>query len=364
MARARELDSLRGFAALMVVLYHNLFITGVVDPAFANHLKSTVLRTVVAGRPFVLLFFVLSGFVLSRSLDNRALAPRAYLAWVAQRSIRLMLPTAASVLLSASLYLLFYGGQWTGEGWWLRQLNWLAPPDAGRVLQQASLLFHSDLNNVLWSLAIEWRLSLAIPFMVLLARRRSRHGWLMVLALGFGLSGFAGGTWPTDIAFDPSWIGGAQSCLYFTLPFALGVALDRSGVCAIVADRSLVWAALFAVLGLARAPVDLANFLAAAILIWVVQQPTPIRDILRWPGLTWLGTISFSLYLVHVPLLNAVAHMLHDRLPLPAVAALSIFGALPLAWAFYIAVERPAHNLARLVRDRPVAPRQEMLETV
>jgi peptidoglycan/LPS O-acetylase OafA/YrhL len=325
-------------------------------------LRSTVLRTVVAGRPFVLLFFVLSGFVLSRSLGQRALAPKAYLVWVTQRSIRLMLPTAASVLLSASLYVLFYRGQWSGEGWWLRQLNWLAPPDLGRLLQQASLFFHSDLNDVLWSLAIEWRLSLAVPLMVWLARSRSPHGWLMLLALGFGLAGFAGGTWPNDMAFDPSWLGGAQSCLYFTLPFALGVALDRSGVCAIVVDRTLVWAAVFAVLGLARAPGDLANFLAAAVLIWLAQQPTPIRDILQWPGLTWLGTISFSLYLVHVPLLNAVFHMLHDRFPPGVVAVVSILGALPLAFVFYVAAERPARRLARLVRDSRVAPRREMLE--
>lgn len=83
---------------------------------------------------------------------------------------------------------------------------------------------------------------------------------------------------------------------------------------------------------------------------------------MRWPGLTWLGTISFSLYLVHVPLLNAVFHSLHDRVPLAAVAALSVLGALPLAWMFYVAVERPAHRLARLVRDSRVAPTHERVE--
>ena len=347
----------------MVVLYHNLFVTGVADAAFANHLRSTVLRTVVVGRPFVLLFFVLSGFVLSRSLGDRALAPKAYLTWVAQRSIRLMLPTAASVLLSASLYLSFYGGQWQGEGWWLRQFNWVVPPNAGRLLQQSSLLFHSDLNNVLWSLAIEWRLSLAIPFMVWLARRRSPHGWLMLLAHGFSLAGFAGGTGQRH-GLRPGLVGRRTRLLVFHPAVR---ARRRPGPIWRLRDRGRPLPGLgrgFRRAGLARAPADLANFFAAALLIWLVQQPTLIRAIMRWPGLTWLGTISFSLYLVHVPLLNEAFHALHGRLSPAAVAALSILSALPLAWAFHLVVERPALRLARRVRHAPVAPRRELEGTV
>ena len=58
--------------------------------------------------------------------------------------------------------------------------------------------------------------------------------------------------------------------------------------------------------------------------------------------------MSFSLYLVHVPVALALAHALHGALPAPAIAVLTVVLALPAAAVFHKAVERPSLLLSRL----------------
>jgi peptidoglycan/LPS O-acetylase OafA/YrhL len=60
----------------------------------------------------------------------------------------------------------------------------------------------------------------------------------------------------------------------------------------------------------------------------------------------WLGKVSFSLYLVHVPVLATLAFSWGDEnWPLVLLAGMPL--SVLVAWAFYAVVERPAHLLAR-----------------
>ncbi|MCW2982641.1 MAG: acyltransferase, partial [Conexibacter sp.] len=61
--------------------------------------------------------------------------------------------------------------------------------------------------------------------------------------------------------------------------------------------------------------------------------------------LQWLGSRSFSLYLVHFPIVLACAFGL-DRPGLPLLAATAIPASLLAAELFHRAVERPCHRLA------------------
>lgn len=97
---------------------------------------------------------------------------------------------------------------------------------------------------------------------------------------------------------------------------------------------------------------DLAIYLGAAILIVVAQEPGGFRRLLRHRVMTWLGHISFSLYLVHVPILVATLYAV-DRWASPIAAAV-IGGILALATAalMRVAVEEPSRRLARRVARR------------
>jgi peptidoglycan/LPS O-acetylase OafA/YrhL len=68
----------------------------------------------------------------------------------------------------------------------------------------------------------------------------------------------------------------------------------------------------------------------------------------RLPGvLVRLGTISYSLYLLHIPVLAVIRH--HTQQPLLTLVAFAA-GSLAAAWAGHRWVERPAQALARRAR--------------
>jgi peptidoglycan/LPS O-acetylase OafA/YrhL len=71
-----------------------------------------------------------------------------------------------------------------------------------------------------------------------------------------------------------------------------------------------------------------------------------------------LGAISYSLYLVHVPVIMTMINLLGDRLPLPVVLSLVPPVSLVVAYGFYRLVEDPStqagQRLARRLSARPV----------
>src|ERR687894_2607052 len=101
-ARISELDALRGVAAALVLSQHALAVAPRVPipelpgARFATWalFEHSPLRIVHHGRGAVLFFFVLSGYVLTRAL-LRSGSP-GLLAFACQRTVRRMLPVAAS----------------------------------------------------------------------------------------------------------------------------------------------------------------------------------------------------------------------------------------------------------------------------
>lgn len=73
----------------------------------------------------------------------------------------------------------------------------------------------------------------------------------------------------------------------------------------------------------------------------------------------WLGERSFSLYLVHVPLLLAAVHVLAGRVPIVVILAGTLPVCLVGAELFWLAVERPSirpgRHVARRLARRPPA---------
>lgn len=158
--RLSELDALRGLAAVAVLLHHSLLFSGFLIGPFGQWLSATPFQPIRTGRPAVVFFFMLSGFVLTKALRNRGfvLAVRPWAIWAAQRTIRLCLPVAGSVVISFMLYLALYDGTWPMEEQWLRATVWQHSPTAMSMASQSLLVALDDgyaLNNVLWSLVHE-----------------------------------------------------------------------------------------------------------------------------------------------------------------------------------------------------------------
>jgi peptidoglycan/LPS O-acetylase OafA/YrhL len=362
------LDALRGIAAFLVLVQHAR-VMGLDPRPFEHPLVEKVahmlmhfspLRVLEFGRSAVLFFFVLSGYVLTRALLHSG-SPGP-LAFAAQRSIRLLLPAAASVLLSAGLFAAVLGDPALLPGGLRgRTLHiWQVAPGLGDVLRESALLLaESDparLNPVLWSLVHEWRLTLLLPLVLLF---RGRVWWLPALGcVGVALGALGSGA-ENRLQLGPHLHSAAVASVYFSLAIASGAALAMAGPPPrLTRDQSLAaGTACVALFGLAS---DLAVYAASVLLIVLAQQPGGIRRLLRRAPLVWLGRVSYSLYLVHVPVLVTCMVLLHGKLPLWGGLATGVAASLAAAEVMHRLAEVPARDLARWAERRLRAPRPEV----
>jgi peptidoglycan/LPS O-acetylase OafA/YrhL len=347
--RIGTLDALRGVAALLVVLHHaNYMVAPHWGPTMLWLLEWSPLRVLNAGRPAVVFFFVLSGYVLTLAL-LRQRGPVSPAAWAVRRTLRLMPPVIASVLLSAGLCWLFSEGRPLDDLGLLVAVSWSDAPDLASLLEHMALLDAGDyvfpMNIVLWSLVHEWRVSLAMPLVLLF---RGRVALLLAAAFLLRSVAIAAGAPEDEAMLGRHLHSTVAATTYFLFAFAAGAALALKEPLAAPAGtvRRAAWAAVVAA---AVSRSDLAVIGASVLLILLARgDEGRLVHLLRSSALQWLGKVSYSLYLVHVPVALALAHSLHGALPAPAIAALTIVLALPAAAAFYKAVERPALLLSRL----------------
>ena len=138
--RLSALDSLRGLAALLVVTFHCWKLGLYAPPAGlqARLWSWTPLNLAITGRPPVILFFVLSGFVLACSLERPGSGSAAR--FLIRRLCRVYLPFVASVLLSIIAYDLTRPEEIGGLSTWFNHLAWTEPPTVELVVTHLLML--------------------------------------------------------------------------------------------------------------------------------------------------------------------------------------------------------------------------------
>jgi len=91
----------------------------------------------------------------------------------------------------------------------------------------------------------------------------------------------------------------------------------------------------------------LAGVGAILIVLLVIVWPS-LRRACERPSALWLGRVSFSLYLVHAPVLGTLGYLL-GREHWWVACLIGVPISLAVAAAFYRWVEKPSHRLARRV---------------
>lgn len=354
--RLVELDALRGLAALCVLLHHG-WLSQPIHPSPLRWLFGhTPLQVAIDGRQPVLFFFVLSGFVLARGLLSAP--PPSWANYAAQRTVRLGLPVAAALVASVLMLAVARKGSlppWQG-GSFMVGVVWPEWPSIVDLLRQALLLGHADqigLNPVLWSLVHEWRVSLLLPGVLLF---RGRPAALLCFGAAAYALALALGARANITVLGDSLAATFRATLYFLLPFAAGGALALAGGRLRLSGPAR-WLAGLAVLALACSDADLAAVAGSALLILLALEPGPLLARLRHPAAIWLGKVSFSLYLIHLPLLACMVHLLHGALPITLIVALGMLLSFPAAALLHRVAEAPAHRLARRVVAKRTAER-------
>lgn len=365
--RMGEIDGLRGIAALSVVLAHIFFAfpsalspRDLSDPQIwldpGTYLKYSPLRAFLAGQPAVIMFFTLSGFVLSLPFVDGS-QPR-YGRYLVKRFCRIYIPFAAAILYAALLCHFSLPRPVPGLSDWFNDASWTASPDLeviGRHLLMTGQDIDMQLNNVVWSLVHEMRISIVFPVIAIILMRS------LIGGLGFFLAAFCLITVVQRIdPPSPVLLSALQTIGYMVFfAFGAGIALRREAVITRLSRLKTPQAAflvLLAICGLALPPklpgVDLIFGLASVLLVSLSLSRIGIGRVLETPPIAWLGRISYSLYLCHLPLLLFLFERLHGRVPDAITIALVLGLSLGLAHLGYLYVERPSMWLASSILGR------------
>lgn len=370
--RLAALDGLRGIAAVVVVAWHAMVSTGLARFAPLNlgpgdahagaarapgslewFLLDTPLRLFTMGTNAVIVFFVLSGFVLTlplyrgRALDLWAYYPR--------RVIRLWVPSAVSVVLAMAVIVLTRQDPADAESRWGALFSFPSLK-LGQAASSFFLITGSDAyNNPLWSLRWEMLFSLFLPVAFLIGLRVSgvRALWAAI-AVSALLSGAGAALGVDALKYGPMFLVG----VFVARLFHERAAQPRAGVSWLLVLGGLVLvgapdaARSYAGLdpfGRVSGLLDAAVVLGAAFVVFGLTIPSGISSAFASAPFRWLGRISFGLYLVHAPLILAGVHVFGS-------ATWALLCTVPLsfavAWLFTRYVEEPSARLARSVGER------------
>ncbi|MBN9036084.1 MAG: acyltransferase [Rhizobiales bacterium] len=355
--RFPELDALRGLAALAVVFNHFVVLwRGTASPAVQIALDAVPLRFMWSGHHAVLLFFLISGFVLTLPYMS---APPAYPAFLARRICRIWLPYLAALALAVAGAAAFHSPI-PALGPWFNQ-TWSAMPTADAVVDHVAFVGRYPnvvFNTAFWSLVYEMRISIVFPP---IAWAVLRFPPAVVLPAAFLASMLA--AWPASSPSQGDWL----PTIHFAALFVVGALLARN-LDAVRAfhdrlgprPRRIATCAALLLVAYDLAPPERSigaphDWLVVPGLAWLLMSAIchdGWRRALLSPLPAFLGRISYSLYLVHGTVLFALVHVAwgHVALPwlLPAYVGLSI----GLAVLAHRLVEEPAKALGHAIAGR------------
>ena len=314
------LDALRGIAAVVVLLGH---CTLVYDIPRAARLGFDL---VFNQRAAVIVFFVLSGYVLCLSWRNGAGDLIALLKFYVRRAFRLV-PALWVATLAAMIWLALFPppAKFGPISHWA-QAQYVAVPIARQL--RAFLAIDNALVPPTWTITIEVLGSLALPAIaMILAKGRA---WATFLIAALWILALATGELPSRLGY-----------LAFFLEFALGAALaiygphlGRAaalragwlGVVMLFGSRPLWNIAMTGALQAVEFRINAAvpaicEALGAVLLVAALAAPDIKAPALSHGVLRRIGEWSYSIYLIHFVVLRAAIYAIPPGLT-PAVATL------------------------------------------
>jgi peptidoglycan/LPS O-acetylase OafA/YrhL len=323
----------------------------------------TPAHIVWAGEEAVLVFFVLSGLVLAMPATRRPMRWRSY---YPQRLLRLYLPVWGAVVFSVAMLYVAPRAASLGRSTWLNVQADVSPWEA--VTDGLLLNGVGNLNTPLWSLQWEVAFSLLLPLYFFLARSSARVAILRVAVI---LALVAVGTLIASPAVRLLPIFGLGVLIAFQRE-----PLDAAAQWIEARDRSqarLIWTVLSVLtvilltarwtLGglpgespLLKAAGSGAMVFGACLTVMLAMYCPAARAALERPSVQWVGKRSFSLYLIHEPIIVSLAFLLPTTFSPWRRGAITLAVVLAATILFYRLVEMPAHRLARTAGRRAGRP--------
>ena len=359
MQEIRALTSLRGLAALYVSLLH-------FSTAAERHCVTTIPALAPRGHLAVDFFFVLSGFIMAYTYTQefeRLGYLRALPSFLVKRGARL-LPLHWFVTLLLLLYTL-----WVAPGFDVGPepaFHTLHPVRdvALNLLLLQGIGFAPNMNGPSWSISVEMFAYFTFPFFLLLSA--SKHTIVRWASLALALLILV----LTALQNHELSLNTVETSVGWTIArgfteFFLGMITYRvfaqgKGVTWISKD---VFTLFFFVIAAAMMVIRLWDLVAVLafpiIILGVAHNRGRVTTILEQRFFYFLGTISFSLYLIHYPIayleLQLLTHLHQELLSKAAALLIAVVGAfsiIPLAWVTFVLIERPGRSAIRAIGEQ------------
>jgi peptidoglycan/LPS O-acetylase OafA/YrhL len=374
-ARMPNLDSLRGIAAIGILVSHAAYATGAVHVPFWGAWLSRL-------EGFVTFFFVLSGFVLFRP---HVAASAGHARWPSapQFYARRLTRIVPAYWLLVIVSFLFLVEEIPDLRTWLRHVTFTQFYPNG--------IFWPGVGPA-WTLTVEVVFYVLMPWVALALLRRSWRPVRTVLILmmaGLVISiGWLSQVQPgrLSVLIHPMWFP------TFAMAFAVGMSMAvvnialRTGTAPgrwRVVERAAAapWACWGIALGLLALSTTAAgplggignpnagelvakhllyvSFATLLLLPVIFGRATSLHRLLSHPALRWIGTVALGLFLWHVVVIDVIAHIYGpvfgtDYLWL---VVRTLAGGLVLAALSWYLVERPSQRWVQRLLARGRAPR-------
>ena len=318
--RNLALDGVRGLAALSVALGHCMLIVAGIEvwskTAFdfpnmpAQEIAGRLMHLLFPSNGAVMVFFVLSGYVLWGSFARKHSAVADAPDYVVARLFRLLPLVIATTL-----------------------LYWLVTFPTPSELIANMVLLSTSMNKVLWSLQVEMIGSMVIFIAWLIARNDWTRLFIALCVVAAAVPFFRGNPF---VVYLPAFLLGA---LIHHVPARIWQ--SRALLVAALAVL-LLPSIVFSYHGVTR----LLEILAAVAIVGCVAVQRP--PVLERAPVRFLGAVSYPFYVIH-PL--GMTGALNFIGPLPGMNFLFQFGvyalvslliSLPVAWLLHVTVEMPA----------------------
>jgi peptidoglycan/LPS O-acetylase OafA/YrhL len=363
--RYEELDSLRGLAATAVVLSHLAMVLP--DFYIFDKFKNTALQIFWEGHSAVILFFVLSGFVLSiPSFGDKKINYKVYLT---KRICRIYIPYLISIIITLTLMNQLARTSIPGF-----DVLWANPITLTTIIDHVVFLgeFNSgQVNNVIWSLVHEMRISLIFPFILYILVKMN---WIkslisaliipVVIVVVYYVSLITIGY---DLLASLIWEPSAYiRTIHFVSFFVLGAILARylqyfnsvygrtnkftkMIIISIAVTFYMYNSLIFPENYVLHLPLIGDWMIAIGCLVFIVfsLNSTLIKRFLSMKPVNFTGKISYSLYLIHMPVICTLINILEGKISLGLICLISFILSYFFATLMYYLIEKPSIHLGR-----------------
>lgn len=358
--RLKEIDGLRGVAILLVLSFHYLNNQLVDNADFTSKLLAKLTGFGWVG---VDLFFVLSGFLIGSILIYNKGAKNYFKTFYLRRIVRIIPNYFLLLFVFGFIFNLpfFKGNYFLSSRGEIPYWSYFA------MVHNFYMAYFNNFGNralsITWSIGIEEQFYILFPFLTFYLKDRYLPFILGAFVISSIIIRASYSTWMPQYVLLPSRMDGLSIGFLVAYCHQNGI-LERKKTIVLKASQWVIFGSiLFSAFLYFRfndlGPIKhtlFSMFFSGVLVFTLLRKDSRFSNFLQTKTLTWIGTISYSLYLFHYVILGLVYHIngkqgigitnINDI----ALTVIALTLSLGFSFLVYRFLEKPMVNLGKKVQ--------------